>query len=355
MRLRYPDVGAPAAPNPSGVAQRTHPPHAPARGLRTTEQKRPGQPATGALWFTWSTGTGVRAGKLNALPVSPGGHGIVVGEPGRVGGAEVGEPGPGGEADAAHATQGPAGSRGTIALADLHARWDVAFAPRSGPLGHLAPAALYRAPLPRTKATSPVPDLDATGTLTIDGETIDLTGWTGMLGHNWGTEHAARWIWLRAAGLGADAAGGRADAAGGGADGDGWLDVILGRVRVGPVLTPWTAFGTLYLDGRRHRLGGLLNRGTAVALHPGGADITLTGGGVTVVTRATVALSSTVGWQYADPAGGRHEVVNCSVAEMTLDVVRDGRRLHLSPVVRGVLEVGGDERAFDVPLQPFPD
>jgi hypothetical protein len=239
----------------------------------------------------------------------------------------------------------------------MDASWDASFAARTGPLEHLTPAVLYRAPLPRTKATSPLPDLDASGTFTLDGETIDLTGWTGMLGHNWGTEHAARWIWLRATGLGA---GGGADdgtgrGTGRGTGGDGWLDVILGRVRVGPALAPWTAFGTLCLAGERHRLGGLLNRGTSVALHPHGAEITLAGGGLTVVTRATVSLASTVGWEYTDPAGHRHEVVNCSVATMTLDVVRDGHHTELTPARRGVLEVGGDERAFDVPLQPFAD
>jgi hypothetical protein len=200
---------------------------------------------------------------------------------------------------------------------------------------------LYRAPLPRTKATSPVPDLDATGSLTVDDTEVDLTGWTGMLGHNWGTEHAARWIWLRAAGLGADESG--------------WIDAVLARVRVGPALTPWTGFGALSLDGERHRLGGLLGRGTRVALRPDGADITLTGSGVRVTTQATVPLAATVGWEYADPGGHRHEVVNSSVAAMSVEVERDGRRQPFQPARRGVLEVGGDTRAFDVPLQPFAD
>jgi hypothetical protein len=323
MRLRYPDVALQAAHYESVYSMLVHPGEARALWVRTTVQKRPGQRASGALWVTWFTGQGVRAGKLNDLPVAPGGHGIVAGE----------------------ATQGPAGSRGRIALPGLAASWDVTFAPRTGPLEHLAPAVLYRAPLPRTKATSPVPDLDANGTLTVDGEAIDLSGWTGMLGHNWGTEHAARWIWLRAAGLGANGQG----------EGDGWLDAILARVRLGPVLAPWTGFGTLFLDGKRHRLGGLPGRGTKVALRPDGADITLAGRGATVITRATVAPASTVGWAYSDPSGRRHEVVNSSVATMSLAVVGRGRHLELTPVRRGVLEVGGDERAFDVPLQPVPD
>ncbi|HET6937228.1 MAG TPA: hypothetical protein VFI19_01435, partial [Nocardioides sp.] len=63
----------------------------------------------------------------------------------------------------------------------------------------------------------------------------------------------------------------------------------------------------------------------------------------------------TVGWEYADPGGHRHEVVNSSVTTMQVDVDRDGRRQTFRPIRRGVLEVGGDARAFDVPLQPFSD
>ena len=43
-----------------------------------------------------------------------------------------------------------------------------------------------------------------------------------MIGHNWGAEHAERWIWLH-----------------GVFEQGAWLDKALGRVKVGPVLTPW--------------------------------------------------------------------------------------------------------------------
>jgi hypothetical protein len=282
--------------------------------VRTTVKKHRDEEPTGALWVTWTSEDGVRAAKLDKLPVAPGGHGITLDE----------------------ATQGPTGSSGSIDVPSLSATWDVTFGSDEEELRHLRPSWLYAAPLPRTKSTSPLPDLHVAGTLEVDGRPVDLAGWTGMLGHNWGTEHAARWIWLRAAGLGED--------------GRGWLDAVLARVRVGPALTPWTGFGTLSLDGRRRALGGLVNRRTKVVLHPDGADVTLTGHGTRVTVTAGVDLPRTVGWQYADPAGGEHQVVNCSVASLSLDV--DGRALTARS---GVLEVGGDETAFDVPLQPFPD
>ncbi|OBK33263.1 hypothetical protein A5658_13595 [Mycobacterium sp. 1245111.1] len=319
MKVRFPDV-AKARPHYESVyCALVHPTEPEALWVRTTVQKRPGKDATGALWVTWFSPAGVRATKLNDLPASPSGHGLSCGP----------------------ASQGPSGTRGSVESDSLSARWDLAFAPRTRALEHLHSAFLYRAPLPRTKATSPVPDLDFEGTLVLDGTPVDLTGWTGMLGHNWGTEHAARWIWLRACGFGDDGAG--------------WLDAVLGRVRVGPALAPWTAFGALELDGTRHRLGGLLARGTSVTLADHGATIGLAGAGVSVRVRAEVSLAATVGWEYSDPGGHRHEVVNSSVADISLAIDRGKSRDDFHPVRRGVLEVGGDRRAFDVALQPFPD
>jgi hypothetical protein len=319
MQVRFPDV-AQARPHYESVyCALVHPIEPQALWVRTTVQKRPGKGPTGALWVTWFSLAGVRATKINDLPASPSGLGLSCGP----------------------ASQGPAGSRGSVESDQLSAQWDLAFAPRTGGLQHLRSAFLYRAPLPRTKATSPVPDLDVEGTLVLDGTPVDLTGWTGMLGHNWGTEHAARWIWLRASGFGEN--------------GMGWLDAVLGRVRVGPALAPWTAFGALELDGSRHRLGGLLARGTSVTLSDSGVSIGLAGSGVSVRVEVEVSLAATVGWEYSDPGGHRHEVVNSSVADISLVVERGESRDAFRPRRRGVLEVGGDRRAFDVPLQPFPD
>jgi hypothetical protein len=318
MRLRFPDVRPEAGHYESVYATVVHPDAPRALWVRTTVKKRPDEAPTGALWVTWFDENGVRAAKIDGL--APGlGHRLSCGP----------------------AAQGPDGSRGTLSLDGLTADWDLSFARRSEPLDHLSPGFLYAAPIPRTKATSPTPDLEVSGALTVDGVSVDLTGWTGMLGHNWGVEHAAKWAWLRVCGLGED--------------GHGWLDAVLGRVRVGSVLSPWKAFGALEVDGTRHRLGGLVRRGTGLEAGPSGARITLAGPTAAVTVTADVPLGSTVGWEYADPSGHRHEVVNCSVAAMSLEAVINGRRSRFAPTRRGVLELGGDERAFDVPLQPFAD
>ena len=112
---------------------------------------------------------------------------------------------------------------------DRSASWDLEAAGAEAALRHLPRAWMYRAPLPRTKRESPLPDAVFAGTLEAGERRIEVAGWRGMVGHNWGSEHAERWVWLHALGF-AEAPGA-------------WLDVALGRVQVGGRTTPWVANG----------------------------------------------------------------------------------------------------------------
>ena len=93
----------------------------------------------------------------------------------------------------------PGAATGSIATAEL----EVELGPQLRPIGaepfrHLPYDFLYRARLPRTKLLSPDPDARFTGSVTVDGERLELDGWPGMVGHNWGAEHAERWSWIQA-------------------------------------------------------------------------------------------------------------------------------------------------------------
>lgn len=65
----------------------------------------------------------------------------------------------------------------------------------SRPLSLYPLAGLETGPFPRSKLLTPEPQLVVSGQLEIDGATHELTDWTGMLGHNWGQEHAAEYAW----------------------------------------------------------------------------------------------------------------------------------------------------------------
>ncbi len=165
-----------------------------------------------------------------------------------------------------------------------------------------------------------------------------------MVGHNWGAEHAERWIWLHGLDFAEDPAA--------------WLDVALGRVRVAGRTTPWVANGALHLDGARHRLGGLGGRGGCWSPSaPSAASSRCPAPGALVVeAHAHAPREALAGWRYADPDGAGHDVSNCSIAALTLTVRQPGRPARTLRTAYGAAyELGMRERDHGVPLAPFPD
>ena len=133
------------------------------------------------------------------------------------------------------------------------------------------------------------------GSVRLGDRTVELDHWPAMVGHNWGTQHAERWMWLHGALLD-------------GRSSNTWLDVAIGRLKVGPYTTPWIANGALSLDGRRHRIGGIGKaRATKVVETPEGCEFTLPGTGVRVRGRVLARRQDLVGWVYADPDGSEHD------------------------------------------------
>jgi hypothetical protein len=294
--------------------------------IRHTVHKRPGQEPTAAVWFTWfEEGSAPRAAKASFRAEglsTPDGSYV------RVDGSQI----------------GPGRVSGSIAAGEIDARWELEFADRHEPLMHLSSSWMYRGRLPRTKLLSPHPGAIFRGRLELDGETIELSGWPGMVGHNWGTEHAERWIWLH----GADFEGGE--------PGD-YLDIAAGRIKLGRWTTPWVPNGMLVLAGEPHRLGGLgRTYGTEIDAEPGSCRFVVTGKDVTVRGTVQAPRQSFVGWVYADPGGGEHNAINCSIADMELRVERpDRRHAHLTLKGAAAFELGMRETDHGIPIQPFGD
>jgi len=239
----------------------------------------------------------------------------------------------------ADAAMGPAEARGACGPAN----WELTFEATDDELRHLRPEWLYRSPLPRTKLTSPAPAARFSGVVRVPGrDPIELQGWPGMIGHNWGSEHAARWIWLH----------GIAFAEQPGA----WVDLAVGRVAVGGRLSPWIASGAVSVDGRRTRLGGLGARSAAVTDGPAGCEVRLPGrSGTSVTVRARVPPGTAAGWRYSDPDGGEHDVINCSIAQLELELGGAGPSRTLLSPHGGAYELGMRERDHGVPIAPFTD
>jgi hypothetical protein len=221
------------------------------------------------------------------------------------------------------------------------ASWDLRWSGDEPGLRHLPRAWMYTARLPRTKLETPRPGVLISGRASTGEAALEADAWPGMVGHNWGAQHAERWIWLH--GLLFDD---RPDV---------WLDLSLGRVRLGPLTTPWIAAGALSVAGRRIALGGPRHR-PVVDESPLRLELAVGGaGGARLEIVAQSPPEQTVVWRYADPDGHEHHVANCSIAALDGVARVGGESLHLRTAHGGAYELGMRETGHGLPVQPFPD
>jgi hypothetical protein len=324
---RFPGVAAKAGHYESFYIKACRPGGGAAIWIRHTVHKRPGEQPTAALWFTYfdADAPGPRATKAQfgagELSVPSGAYIQVAGsilEPGRAHGAIEAEGAP-------------------------RASWDLGFTDQAEAFHHLPREFMYRSRLPKTKLLSPHPCASFTGAVEIDGQRVEVDGWRGMIGHNWGAEHAERWVWIHAAGLN-------------GNDRD-YIDIAAGRIKIGRWTTPWLANGCIVIDGEELRLGGLDRAyGTEIEEEPNSCEFTVPGKGVNVKGRVSAAAKDFVGWIYADPAGPEPNTLNCSIADIELKVERAGHK-HLRAELPGAAayELGTRDTDHGVPLQPYAD
>jgi hypothetical protein len=294
--------------------------------IRHTVHKRPGAEPSASIWFVLfdREADGPRATKVTVSAAelsAPAGAWI------RVGGAEI----------------GPGRASGAVETDAVAASWELTFAGDAEPCKYLPSDRLYETRLPRTKFVAPFPDARFDGRLTVDGETIELAGWPGMIGHNWGSEHAERWVWLEGTGFEGAA--------------ETYFDAGAARIALGPWTTPWIPSGMLMLEGQAHRLGGFGHiRSAFIEESPEACSFVLPGKGIVVRGRVSAPKKDFVGWIYADPEGPEHNTINCSVSDLELTIERPGqpaRELTLS--AGAAYEFGMRETDHGIPVQPYPD
>ena len=323
---RFPRVAAKAGHYESFYVKACRPGGGQGIWIRHTVHKRPAAAPTASIWFVLfdREAEGPRATKVTVPAAelsAPEGSWI------KVDGAEI----------------GPGRATGAVDTDALKASWDFTFAGDAEPCKYLPSDRLYETRLPKTKFVAPFPDARFDGRLEIDGETVELSGWPGMIGHNWGSEHAERWVWLEGTGF----------------DGspDTYFDAGAARIKLGPWTTPWVPSGMLMLDGKTHRLGGFGQiRDASIEASPGECNFVLPGDDVVVRGKVSAPRKDFVGWVYADPKGPEHHTINCSVSDLELTVERPAlppRQLTLS--AGAAYEFGMRETDHGIPIQPYPD
>jgi hypothetical protein len=101
--------------------------------------------------------------------------------------------------------------------------WELEFAGGAAPFTPL-PERLYGDRTSNSKLVSPHPDLRFTGEYRVGSARVEVDGWRGMQGHNWGRRHAHAYGWAHCnVWSGAD---------------DLVVEGITARVKLGPVISP---------------------------------------------------------------------------------------------------------------------
>lgn len=323
---RFPGVAAKAGHYESFYVKACQPGGGRGIWIRHTVHKHPGAEPNASIWFVLfdREADGPRATKVTVPAAdlsAPAGSWI------RVDGAEI----------------GPGRASGAVDTDAVKASWELTFAGDAEPCKYLPSDRLYETRLPKTKFVAPFPNARFDGRLEVDGEKIDIGGWPGMIGHNWGSEHAERWVWLEGTGF--------ADSP------DTYFDAGAARIKLGPWTTPWVPSGMLMLDGEAHRLGGFGQiRGATIDASPGECSFVLPGKDIVVRGRVSAPKKDFVGWVYADPAGPEHNTINCSVSDLELTVERPAMpALQLSLPAGAAYEFGMRETDHGIPIQPYPD
>jgi hypothetical protein len=116
----------------------------------------------------------------------------------------------------------------------------------------------------------------------------------------------------------------------------------------------------LSLGGERHAIGGIERaRGTKIDEHPDHCTFTLPGPKLVVTGQVQAPRERFVGWVYADPDGAEHNTVNCSIAQLDLNVRRTASPaasvVALTTAHGAAYELGMREKDHGMPIQPFPD
>jgi hypothetical protein len=217
----------------------------------------------------------------------------------------------------------PATGRGSLAGAvssgGHEIRWDLTYEGSDEPVLLLAER-LYQGRFPKAKVLVPGPMAAFTGRLVVDGEPVEVAGWTGSQNHNWGSQHTDEYAWGQVAGF--DNAPGS------------FLECSTARVRVAGLRSPWLSPLVLRHDGRQYALTGLAAaRRAAGAYRASGPSYTWTlrsagpagqDGEVTISAEFSAPAESFVTFAYRNPPGRSKKCLNTKIAQATVSISEAG-------------------------------
>lgn len=209
-------------------------------------------------------------------------------------------------------------ARGRATSPSARAEWDLRYACPSSGFHPFPSARMYSGPFPRSKTLTPVPSTRMHGVFSIGDQRFAVDGWPAAQGHNWGKSHAHAYAWVHG-NVFRDARGVPVD--------DVWLEALSGRVRVGPLLTPWLSVAAVSIAGQVTRFDGaraMLSRSVEVSAR--GYALSLAQGDARLVARFRAETSELAGLRYEDPDGSALACLNSKLAHAELELTVGSQR-----------------------------
>jgi hypothetical protein len=209
-------------------------------------------------------------------------------------------------------------AHGALGLGDARLSWQLSFASEQAPFLPFRYPRMYTGAFPRSKSLTPFPDTRAHGTFTAFGQHWDLAGWRAAQGHNWGKSHAHAYGWLHCNALSLEPGALPLE--------DTWVEVLSGRVRLGPLVTPFLSVAGLRHQGRLFRFDAaraIVSR--KIAIDTRSFRFELAQGGATLAGEFRADPEQFAGLRYEDPDGRALACLNSKLASGRLTLSYEGR------------------------------
>lgn len=226
----------------------------------------------------------------------------------------------------ADVTLEPARTQGVVAANSARIEWSLAFAGDVPPFAPL-PQRLYADQTGNSKIVSPHPDLRFSGHYCVGDRLVDVDGWRGMQGHNWGRRHTHLYGWVHC-NVWDDA-------------GDLVVEGITARVKLGPLLSPPITLVIAAHAGERHHFtlpGSLLRARGRIA--PRSWQFRAANATARIEGSFSGDTEDFVGLHYENPDGAMTYCLNSKIARGHVRLEVAGRPALEAHTQAAALEIG---------------
>ncbi len=233
----------------------------------------------------------------------------------------------------------PGELHGVVSAKDSSLAWDLTFDGNTKPL-LLLPLQLYETRLPAAKSLVSAPMATFNGSLSVNGETVEVIDWVGSQNHNWGSKHTDLYAWGQVAGFDTHP--------------QSFLEVATARLKIGPLWTPYMTLLVLRHNHTEFALNSLIQSLRAKGyfeyftwnFKSETNDVALEGS-------ISAPREAFVGLNYYNPPGGNKYCLNTKIAscQLKLKDKRTSREEILVTSSRAAFEILTDDRNHGVVIQ----